>query len=213
MPEKVVRWSQEIRDIHTSMYDDWKAGRRTEIDYLNGYIVRRARECGIPVPVNEALSTIIKVITEREPTTEASVTIDGAVIQPVRLDRSAFSKLAAEHQVSDLPVLQSTLQARGITLRGLLQIPALELGVDHVTLHSRDGRFAASLTLEQAREHGILVYEVEGGPLAQQHGGPFRLIAPGLGDLCANVKDVARIELTRGRGKDTRPSAKRSDRH
>ncbi|MDE3051316.1 MAG: ketopantoate reductase family protein, partial [Nitrospirota bacterium] len=36
MAEKVVRWTQEIRDIHTSMYDDWKAGRPTEIDFLNG---------------------------------------------------------------------------------------------------------------------------------------------------------------------------------
>jgi 2-dehydropantoate 2-reductase len=33
MAEKVVRWTQEIRDIHTSMYDDWKAGRPTEIDF------------------------------------------------------------------------------------------------------------------------------------------------------------------------------------
>ena len=27
MADKVVKWTQEIRDIHTSMYDDWKAGR------------------------------------------------------------------------------------------------------------------------------------------------------------------------------------------
>src|SRR5581483_11427595 len=39
--EKTVRVSQEMRDIHTSMYDDWKAGRPTEIDSLNGYIVRQ----------------------------------------------------------------------------------------------------------------------------------------------------------------------------
>ena len=37
-------------------------------------------------------------------------------------------------------------------------------------------------------------------------GTPFRLITPGLGDLCANVKNVARIEFTCGPGKDTRPS-------
>lgn len=65
MAERVLRWSQEIRDIHTSMYDDWKAGRPTEIDSLNGYVVRRARELSIPVPVNEALTAIIKVLTER----------------------------------------------------------------------------------------------------------------------------------------------------
>ena len=32
LPRSVVSWTQEIRDIHTSMYDDWKAGRQTEID-------------------------------------------------------------------------------------------------------------------------------------------------------------------------------------
>ena len=31
MPERVVKWSQEIRDIHTSMYDDWKADGRPRL--------------------------------------------------------------------------------------------------------------------------------------------------------------------------------------
>jgi 2-dehydropantoate 2-reductase len=30
-------------------------------------------------------------------------------------------------------------------------------------------------------------------------------VTPGLGDLCANVKGVARIEVTKGAGVDTRP--------
>ena len=46
MPEQVVKWTQEIRDIHTSMYDDWKAGRQTEIRTLNGYIVDQGRALG-----------------------------------------------------------------------------------------------------------------------------------------------------------------------
>jgi 2-dehydropantoate 2-reductase len=80
MPEKVLQWSQEIRDIHTSMYDDWKGGRRTEIDYLNGYIVRRGEELGIPTPLNEALTALIKVMTERQPVGSATIQIDGAVL-------------------------------------------------------------------------------------------------------------------------------------
>jgi 2-dehydropantoate 2-reductase len=75
-----------------------------------------------------------------------------------------------------------------------------------VTLHSHDGKFSASLTLEQAREFGILLYDVEGEAIPEQKGGPFRLVAPGLGDLCAHVKGVNRIEVTKGAGKDTRPS-------
>ena len=49
MPERVVKWTQEIRDIHTSMYDDWKAGRQTEIRNLNGYIVDQGRALGFPL--------------------------------------------------------------------------------------------------------------------------------------------------------------------
>ena len=63
--DKVLQWSQEIRDIHTSMYDDWKAGRPTEIDSLNGFIVKRGRELGVPTPLNEALAAMVAVITGR----------------------------------------------------------------------------------------------------------------------------------------------------
>jgi 2-dehydropantoate 2-reductase len=206
MPDKVLQWSQAIRDIHTSMYDDWKAGRPTEIDYLNGYIVRRGREFGIPTPVNEVLTAVIKVITEPDPAGRGILRIDGAVLQPLTLDRQALAKLPADQQVHDLEGVVSGVRARGIRLGGLLELPAPEIDADHVTFHAEDGRFAASLTLGEAKEHGILVYELDGKPLPDKNGGPFRLIAPGLGDLCANVKAVARIEFTRGPGKDTRPS-------
>lgn len=208
MADRVLRWSQEIRDIHTSMYDDWKAGRRTEIDSLNGYVVRRARELGIPVPLNEAMTGIIKVLTEREKSGPGSLRIDGAVVQPVVLDRDALAKLPAEHQVPDVGQIVPGLQGRGIRVKGLLEIPALAVNADHVTFHSRDAQFAASLTVQQAVEYGVLVYELGGAPLPTAKGGPFRLVAPGLGDLCANVKGVGRIEVTIGPGKDTRPSTK-----
>src|SRR5436853_2041768 len=102
MADKVVRWSQEIRDIHTSMYDDWKAGRPTEIDFLNGYIVRKGRELGIPTPVNLALTGIINALTKGERNGPDALRIDGAVIQPITLDRMAISRLPAEHQITDV---------------------------------------------------------------------------------------------------------------
>jgi len=206
MADKVVRWSQEIRDIHTSMFDDWKAGRPTEIDYLNGYIVRKGRELGIPTPLNDLLTATVKVITTREKSGPGTVRIDGAVIQPIVLDRHALGALPAEHQVPDVGALQPGMRGKGVRVKGLLEVPALGIGADHVTFHSSDGTFAASLTLQQARDYGILVYETASGPLPEQKGGPFRLIAPGLGDLCANVKGVSRIEVTKGPGHDTRPS-------
>ncbi|MBI4400935.1 MAG: 2-dehydropantoate 2-reductase [Nitrospirae bacterium] len=206
MADKVLRWSQEIRDIHTSMYDDWKAGRPTEIDYLNGYIVKQGQELGIPTPLNEALTAVVKVITERERSGPGILRIDGAVIQPIALDRGALAKLPDEHQVPDVGALLPGVRGRGIRVKGLLEMPALEIGADHATFHSQDGQFAASLTVKQAVEHGIVIYQLDGEPLPEQKGGPFRLVTPGLGDLCANVKGVTRIELTKGPGKDTRPS-------
>jgi len=61
----VVHNTQAIRDIHTSMFDDWKAGRQTEIEYLNGYLVRHARMFGVSIPVNETLYRLVKARTAR----------------------------------------------------------------------------------------------------------------------------------------------------
>ncbi|MGD9725154.1 MAG: 2-dehydropantoate 2-reductase [Nitrospiraceae bacterium] len=207
MADKVVKWTQEIRDIHTSMYDDWKAGRPTEIDYLNGFIVRQGREFGIPTPVNEALTALITVMTTKERSGPDIVRIDGDVVQPLTLDRRALVQLPEEHRVDDVGAVAPGMTGRAVTVKGLLEIPALGIDADHVTIHSQDGRYAATLTLEQARRHGLLLYEMEGKPIPDSKGGPFRFIAPGLGDLCAHVKGVGRIEVRVGSGKDRRPPA------
>jgi 2-dehydropantoate 2-reductase len=205
MADKVVRWTQEIRDIHTSMYDDWKAGRPTEIDYLNGYVAKIGREFGIPTPLNDMLTAVIKTVTERDRTGPGVVRIEGAVVQPVSLDRAAIAALPAEHQL-DISTVMPGIQGKGIRLKALLDVPALAIKADHVTVHSGDGKYSACLTLEQAKSFGVLVYELDGAPLPESKGGPFRLVTPGLGDLCANVKGVARIEVTVGAGRDTRPT-------
>jgi 2-dehydropantoate 2-reductase len=206
MPDRVVKWTQEIRDIHTSMYDDWKAGRQTEIRNLNGYIVDQGRALGIPTPVNEALTAMIKTVTEKPRSGPGIVAIDGAVVQTVSLDRTAMRQLPSEHQIDDISRRMPSMRGRAITVKGLLEIPALQVDADHVTFHSGDGQYAATLTLAQAKEFGLLLYEMDGEPLPDGKGGPFRLITPGLGDLCANVKAVSRIEVRKGAGKDTRPS-------
>jgi 2-dehydropantoate 2-reductase len=38
--------------------------RRTEIDFLNGYVVRKVKEAGLAVPVNEAVVRMFKEIEE-----------------------------------------------------------------------------------------------------------------------------------------------------
>ena len=204
MADKVVRWTQEIRDIHTSMYDDWKAGRPTEIDFLNGYVAKVGRKFGIPTPLNDMLTAVIKTITERDRTGPGVVRIEGAVVQPVSFDRAAIASLPAEHQL-EISTVMPGMQGKGIRLKALLDVPSLAIKADHVTIYSGDGNYSACLTLEQAKAFGVLVYELDGAPFPESKGGPFRLVTPGLGDLCANVKGVARIEVTIGMGTDTRP--------
>ncbi|NYT05288.1 MAG: ketopantoate reductase family protein [Methanomicrobiales archaeon] len=45
---------------HSSMLQDIKAGRRTEIDFINGAVVEKGRAHGIPTPVNATLVDLIR---------------------------------------------------------------------------------------------------------------------------------------------------------
>ena len=47
-------------DHKASMLQDVEARRQTEIDYLNGGIVRFGREHGVPTPLNEAILALVK---------------------------------------------------------------------------------------------------------------------------------------------------------
>lgn len=50
--------------IKSSSLQSLQRGRPTEVDYLNGYIVDRGRELGVPTPVNKAIVDMIKQIEE-----------------------------------------------------------------------------------------------------------------------------------------------------
>lgn len=45
---------------HASMLQDIRSGRRTEIEALNGAVVKLAHESGVPVPVNEVIVAMVK---------------------------------------------------------------------------------------------------------------------------------------------------------
>jgi 2-dehydropantoate 2-reductase len=42
------------------MLQDVEARRQTEVDYLNGGIVRFGREWGVPTPLNSAVTALVK---------------------------------------------------------------------------------------------------------------------------------------------------------
>ncbi len=51
-PEQITHLGQPGRP---SLQQDVLKGRRTEVDYLNGYLVQKGRELGLPTPMNEAI--------------------------------------------------------------------------------------------------------------------------------------------------------------
>ncbi len=196
-PETIVTTTQAVRNIHTSMYDDWKAGRQTEIEYLNGYLVRHAKTFGIQVPVNETLYRLVKSKITRPSSKEAILYIEGQLSHPITVDHNALARISAEAQVMDASTIVAKGKGKGVKFRKILDLITCDAEANHVTFHSSDGQFSSSLTIEQARDYGILIYELNGLPIPFEKGGPFRLTTPGLGDLCANVKHLGRIEITR----------------
>jgi 2-dehydropantoate 2-reductase len=44
------------------MAQDIIKGRRTEIEEMNGYVVARGRECGVPTPVSEAAVEAVRQV-------------------------------------------------------------------------------------------------------------------------------------------------------
>lgn len=63
--EGVQRIPQLMPNQMSSTAQDLKRGRPSEIDHLNGCIVRIGEELGVPVPVNQLLHTLVKILESR----------------------------------------------------------------------------------------------------------------------------------------------------
>jgi 2-dehydropantoate 2-reductase len=62
--EKGLKNAETLGEATSSTAQDIARGKLTEIDSLNGYIVRRGKELGVPTPVNMTLFALIKLIEE-----------------------------------------------------------------------------------------------------------------------------------------------------
>jgi len=56
--------AQQMAATRSSTAQDMVRGKKTEIDSLNGFIARRGKELNIPVPINHALFTLVKLAQE-----------------------------------------------------------------------------------------------------------------------------------------------------
>jgi 2-dehydropantoate 2-reductase len=60
--DRVRKAAEATRENRSSMGQDFDHRRQTEIDAINGAIVREAQEMGIPVPFNQAVTDLVKAI-------------------------------------------------------------------------------------------------------------------------------------------------------
>ena len=59
MPMYLRVWGRH-RELKASMLQDLEKKRKTEIDYINGYVSRKGRDTGIPTPYNDKVVELIK---------------------------------------------------------------------------------------------------------------------------------------------------------
>jgi hypothetical protein len=62
MTEAAFRLGEAMANALSSTAQDISHGKRTEIDSLNGYVVRRGAEAAVETPVNQALYTLVKLL-------------------------------------------------------------------------------------------------------------------------------------------------------
>ena len=143
---------------------------------------------------------------------ETVLRIDGEVQEPLELTFESLSAFPDDEQVRDVSRFHPSRPGDGVTLESLLRRVKPRTTATYLTFHATADDFAASVPLDAIREEGIVVYQLDGKPLPLEKGGPIRFLIRNPAacqtdelDDCANVKFVDRIELTAGRGRDTRP--------
>jgi 2-dehydropantoate 2-reductase len=68
LPDTIVEAVFKLADVMpqtmSSTAQDLAKGKRTEIDHLNGYVVRQGEALGVPTPVNRMLNALMKLLEQ-----------------------------------------------------------------------------------------------------------------------------------------------------
>jgi 2-dehydropantoate 2-reductase len=72
MLARTYRIAEAMPTQYSSTAQDLARGKPTEIDHLNGYVVRRGQELGIATPANRALHALVKLLEAKQATLPAS---------------------------------------------------------------------------------------------------------------------------------------------
>jgi DMSO/TMAO reductase YedYZ molybdopterin-dependent catalytic subunit len=125
--------------------------------------------------------------------------IDGLVERPQSLSYDELLALPTAEQVSDFHCVTGwtvkNVHWRGVRFNDLLARAQPTGRAGAVRFVSAEHPYEDSLTLEQAYlADAMLAYEMDGRPLAREHGAPARVVIPEMYGY-KNVKWVERIEL------------------
>ncbi|HEY8526338.1 MAG TPA: molybdopterin-dependent oxidoreductase [Acidimicrobiales bacterium] len=132
-------------------------------------------------------------------TGEYRLRVDGLVDRPLDLSYDQLLDLPQTELVRDFQCVTGwrvpDVPWQGVRVSELLDRAGVQPGATHLRIHSFDGAYTESLTLEQARRDDVIVaHSMMGGPVSREHGGPVRLyVAPMYG--YKSLKWLDRIEV------------------
>jgi DMSO/TMAO reductase YedYZ molybdopterin-dependent catalytic subunit len=128
--------------------------------------------------------------------------IGGLVERPVSLTYAQLRALPRAEQVTDFHCVTGwsvkNVHWAGVRFRDLLAAASPQQSAAVLTFVSAEKPYVDTLTLPQAElADAMLAYEMDGKPLAREHGAPARVVIPEMYGY-KGVKWVERIELVAG---------------
>lgn len=122
--------------------------------------------------------------TPRVPLAEWTLRLEGLVKEPIRWTWDEFLALPAQSFVVDISCVTKWTKLdthwKGVSVDTLLEHVELDPRAAFLTAFS-DGGYTTNLPLpDVVNGRAFVAYEYEGKPLAPEHGGPARLVVPGL---------------------------------
>jgi DMSO/TMAO reductase YedYZ molybdopterin-dependent catalytic subunit len=136
--------------------------------------------------------------TPRIATDRWLLSVDGAVRKPYVIDWAGLRDLPPADWTGDIHCVtrwsKFGMDWRGVAVSDLVERAGADPQATHVLAHCYGG-YTTNLPLSDVLAHPALVaYEVDGGPLPADHGGPARLLVPHL-YLWKSAKWLRRLEL------------------
>ncbi len=122
--------------------------------------------------------------TPRTPLEQWSFAIEGLVKEPIRWSWQEFLQLPSQPFVVDISCVTKWTKFdtkwKGVSLDNLLEHVELDPRAAFLTAYS-DGGYTTNMPLPDVLNgKAFVAYEYDDKPLAPEHGGPARLVVPGL---------------------------------